>query len=104
TLERLQQASPPGVDPAEVARLEAETLLGRGRLEEGLAALWKVADDYPQSSAAPAALFRLASLLWNRDRDAAALRAFEELRSRYPRDSRAADALYAIARIDDSAG
>jgi len=103
-LERLQRESPTGIDPAAITRLEAETLLGRGRLEEGLAALWKVADDYPRTRAAPAALFRLASLLWNRDRDAAAMRAFEELRSRYPSDERVPDATYAIARIHDSAG
>lgn len=103
-LERLTKESPPGIDPAAVARLEAETLFGRGRLDQGLETLWRVADDYPRTSAAPAALFRLASLLWNRDRDAAALRAFGELRSRYPRDSRVPDATYAIARIHDSAG
>jgi soluble lytic murein transglycosylase len=103
-LDRLEQESPPDVDAAAVARVQAETLLGRGRLEEALAALWRVADDYPQTSAAPAALFRLASLLWNRDRDTAAMRAFDELRSRYPRDSRVPDAIYAIGRIYDSAG
>lgn len=103
-LERLQKAPPPGVDPVAMGRLEAETLLGQGRFDDGLAALWEIADDHPRSSAAPAALFRLSSLLWNRDRDAAALRAFGELRTRYPRDRRVPDALYAIARIHDSAG
>lgn len=103
-VERLQKAPPPGVSSEEIARLDAEALLGQGRFDDGLAALWKVADDYPRSSAAPAALFRLASLLWNRDRDAAAMRAFQELQARYPRDRRVPDALYAIARIHNSAG
>lgn len=103
-MERLRSAPPAEIDAAELTRLEAETLLGRGRLEEGLAALWRVADDYRRSPAAPAALFRLASLLWNRDRDAAALRAFGELRTRYPSDGKVPDAIYAIGRIHNSAG
>jgi soluble lytic murein transglycosylase len=103
-MERLRSAPPPAIDAAELTRLEAETLLGRGRLEDGLAALWRVADDHPRSPAAPAALFRLASLLWNRDRDAAALRAFEELRTRYPGDAKLPDAIYAAARIHNAAG
>lgn len=103
-MDSLRSAPPAGIDGAELTRLEAETLLGRGRLEEGLAALWRVADEHPRSSAAPAALFRLASLLWNRDRDAAALRAFEELRTRYPGDGKVADATYSIGRIHAAAG
>lgn len=101
---RLRKTPAAGVDAAQLSRLEAETLLGRGRLDEGLAALWRVVEGYPKSDAAPAALFRLASLLWNRDRDAAALRAFSELCRRYPRSPRAVDAQYAIARIHQAAG
>jgi soluble lytic murein transglycosylase len=101
---RLRREPPAGVASAALARLEAETLLGRGRLEDGLAALWRVADEYPRSAEAPAALYRLASLLWNRDRDAAAMRGFDELRRRYPGDRRIPDALYATARIHQSGG
>ena len=94
--ELLQQ---PEVDPAEALRVEADALYGRGDVEAALATLRTLVDRYPTSTAAPAALFRLASVLWNRDRDDAALTAFEEFERRYSDDERAADALYAIGRI-----
>ncbi len=46
----------------------------------------------------------MATILWNKDRDAPALDAFEELRRRYPRHPRVPEAIYAIGRIHQQAG
>jgi soluble lytic murein transglycosylase len=92
------------VEPAEALRVEADALYGHGDVEEGLATLRTLVDRYPTSTAAPEALFRLASVLWNRDRDEAALVAFEEFGRRYSDGRHAPDALYAIGRIHESAG
>jgi soluble lytic murein transglycosylase len=92
-----------GVDPADALRVQADALHGRGDTEAGLATLRTLVNRYPTSRAAPAALFRLASVLWNRDRDAAALVAFKEFERRYANDGHAPDALYAIGRIHESA-
>jgi soluble lytic murein transglycosylase-like protein/TolA-binding protein len=97
-------AQPDGIEPAEAARVHADVLYGQGQTAAALVALREVADDYPRSAAAPAALFRLASLLWNRDDDAAALRCFDEFRQRYPENRQAPGALYAIGRIHQGAG
>jgi soluble lytic murein transglycosylase len=94
----------PEIDRAEALRVEADALYGRGDVTAALTALRTLADRYPSSPAAPAALFRLASVLWNRDRDDAALDAFEQFERRYPSNSDAAEALYAIGRIHESAG
>jgi soluble lytic murein transglycosylase len=99
--ELLQQ---PEADPADALRLEADALSGRGDVEAALATLRTLVDRYPASPAAPAALFHLASVLWNRDRDDAALPAFREFGRRYSNDKHAPDALYAIGRIHESAG
>jgi soluble lytic murein transglycosylase len=99
--ELLQQ---PEVEPAEALRIEADALYGRDDVGTALATLRTLVDRYPTSTAAPAALFRLASVLWNRDRDDAALVAFEEFERRYADDEHAPDALYAIGRIHESTG
>lgn len=93
----------PGVDRAEALRVEADALYGRGDVTAALTTLRTLVDRYPSSPAAPAALFRLASVLWNRDRDEAALDAFEQFQRRYPSNRDAAEALYAIGRIHESA-
>ena len=95
---------PVGMEVANAMRVRADALYGEGKIEAALAALREVADDYPESSAAPAASFRLASILWNRDQDAAALPAFAELSRRYAAEPQAAEALYAIGRIHQQAG
>jgi len=92
-----------GVDPTQVLRVVADALLGLGETERALAALRELAQGYPDSAAAPEAWCRRGTILWNRDRDAEALQAFEECR-RYPQDEHAVDALYAIGRIHQQAG
>jgi soluble lytic murein transglycosylase len=101
-VERLTAA--PGQEPAEVERLQADVWYQQGRMEDTFRALWDVAERYPQSTAGREALLRMARLLWNRDRDAAARRAFEKFLRRYPHQPGASDALYAIGRIDETAG
>lgn len=87
------------LDRAEILRLRAEAEYGMGDLQQTLATLQRISRDYPGSPAAPEALFRYASLLWNRDRDEDAMRGFLDFRRRYPRHERFPEVLYAIARI-----
>ncbi len=87
------------IDRAEILRLRADAEYGMGDLQRALATLQRIARDYPDSPAAPEALFRYASLLWNRDRDEDAMRGFLDFRRRYPRHERLPEVLYAIARI-----
>jgi soluble lytic murein transglycosylase len=95
---------PRDFDPAVVMRLLADAQYGLGNLEPALKTLWAIAERYPNSPEAPQALFRMAGILWNRDRDSAARRLFEDFRKRYPRHEKAAEALYAIGRIEQKAG
>ena len=97
-------SNPAGVDVAEVMRVRADAVYGEGRIDAALDALRELADQYPQSAAAPGALFRLASVLWNRDQDAAALPVFTEFCRRFPAAPQAAEALYAVGRIHQQAG
>ncbi len=85
-------------------RKRAEALFGLGELDEAFGALWRVVDLEPRSSDAALALHRVATLLWNRDRDAAALQAFTRFRESYPRHPKVVDAIYAIGRIHEAAG
>jgi soluble lytic murein transglycosylase len=101
--QELSQQAAAGIDPTQVLRVVADALLGLGETERGLAVLRELAERYPDSAAAPEAWYRRGTILWNRDRDAEALPAFEECR-RYPQQERAAAALYAIGRIHQQAG
>jgi soluble lytic murein transglycosylase len=92
------------VDPTDVLRVLADALYGLGETDRALAVLRELVEGYPTSAAAPPALFRRASILWNRDRDAEALRGFEEFGRRYPHQPRAAEVFYAIGRIHQQAG
>ncbi|MBI4516335.1 MAG: transglycosylase SLT domain-containing protein [Deltaproteobacteria bacterium] len=88
---------------AEVARLHTQVLLALGRVDEAVARLRQVART-EAGAAAAATEFRIASILWNRDREAEALAAFTELRRRRPRAPQSLEALYAIGRIHERAG
>lgn len=77
----------------------AEIAHGLGQWEDALAGWWTVADRYPDTRVAPAALHRMGSVLWNRNRDVAADRVFAELIRRYPASDGAAKALLARVRI-----
>ena len=97
-------ADPQGVDEASALRVYADALSGQGRRDDAVATLRQLADHYPDDPAAPAALFRAASLLWNSNRDDEALSLFEKYLQRYPHAENAPDALYAIGRIDHAGG
>ncbi len=97
-------AQPAGLEPATIMRLQADALYGEGRIEPALKILWAIGERYPQSDEASGAMFRVGTILWNRDHDAAALRAFEDFRQRYPRHDKALEAQYAIGRIHQQAG
>lgn len=100
---KLSQPPAAGIDPTQVLRLAADAMVGLGETERALAALRQLAEGYPDSAAAPEAWCRRGTILWNRDRDAEALQAFEACR-RYPQYEGAAEALYAIGRIHQQAG
>ena len=85
-------------------RVQADALFRLQRTDDGVAVLRAVAARDPDSAAAPAALVRAATVLWNRDRDAEARDLFASVLSRYPRDPGASEALYAIGRIDQAEG
>jgi soluble lytic murein transglycosylase len=97
-------AGVPGVEPGESERLQADVWYQQGRMEDTFKALWDVAQRFPHRASGRNALLRMARLLWNRDRDDAARRAFKEFLRRYPHERGASDALYAIGRIDETAG
>ncbi len=84
------------------ARADAER--GAGAFDESLATLREISRRYPQSPDAAAAQLRLATLLWNRDRNAEAAAEFRGYLARYPGAAGAPEALYALARIDQGEG
>jgi len=94
----------PETDRPTLLRRRADAELGAGKFNEAIATLDEIVRRHPASRGAPDALFRAASLLWNRDRNLEARARFAALRRRYPRDPHAAEALYAIARIADAEG
>jgi soluble lytic murein transglycosylase len=97
-------ASAPEAEHPRLLRLRADAESGAGRVDESLATLREIYQQYPDSAQAPAALFRRARLLWNRDRTLDAQEAFDYLLRRYPGDANAAEALYAMGRMDEAAG
>lgn len=85
-------------------RRHADALFGMGEDERAFAKLWEIVEKHGRTADAPLVLHRIATLLWNRDRDAAAKRAFERYLSAFPLHAKAVDARYALARIEASAG
>lgn len=88
----------------EMLRLRAEAELGTGDLEAALRSLQEVAGTAPDPAMAAEAQYRLATVLWNRDRNDDARVAFVEFRRRFPADARMPDVLYALGRIAQGAG
>ncbi len=88
----------------QILRTRADAEAAVGKREEAIVTLDEIVIRYPQSPAAPEALFRSASILWNRDQNADAQARFGRLLREYPTHARAPDALYAIARIELDAG
>jgi soluble lytic murein transglycosylase len=66
--------------------------------------LAEIAQRFPDSAEAPAALNQLAMNHWNRDDDGKALEYFKRLRERYPKSSFVDYAEYATGRIYESEG
>ncbi len=91
-------------DRAEVLRLRAQALLGLRRVDDAIAALRAVVRAEAGSALAAATVFRIGTILWNRDRDVEALAEFEGLRRHYRRARQRTEALYAIGRIHEHAG
>ncbi len=85
-------------------RARADAEYGAGRIDDGLATLALITTRFPDSAEAAEAQFRLAALLWNRDRNDEAAAAFALLIDRYATSAQRPEALYALARIAQSAG
>lgn len=85
----------------EALRALAKTLQQAGRLEEALATYRKAVAAGPTASMAR---FELASLLWNRDRDAEARTLFTQIVAETPRHPKLETARYALARIAQQDG
>jgi len=82
----------------------AEVAYGLAQWEDALRGWWMVGTRYPHTRSAASALYRMGTVLWNRNRDVAADRVFAELLQRYPLADVAPRALLARARIAYSGG
>ncbi len=100
---RLLNAAPP-LDRPSLLLLSADVEKGDGNFDQALLILQEVFHSFPESTAAPEALYRYSSLLWNRNSDTEAKKGFLRFRHHYPRHARAPAVLYALARIDQAAG
>ena len=100
TAEAMLAVSP---DP-HTLRARADAEHGAGQFDAGIATLALIVDRYPRSSEAPDAQLRMATLLWNRDRNDEAADAFRAYLGRYPGHEGAPEAMYALARIAQGAG
>lgn len=97
-------AHEPGTEGAVLHEWLGKALLAQGRTEEAYVAFWEVVEQFPEAPAARESLYRIATTLWNRDRDEAAERAYRSFLDRYPDDQRVPDVLYALGRIDQGRG
>lgn len=87
-----------------ILRSRADAEHGAGDFDAGIATLALIVDRYPRTPEAADAQLRMATLLWNRDRNEDAATAFRAYVARYPNGSGVPEALYALARIDQGAG
>ncbi len=83
--------------------LEASALARTGDREGSVRGLERLRAAYPRHPAAAQALYRLASLAWNRDDDEKALRLFDRYARQYPYGAQAAESVYAMGRIQQEA-
>ena len=102
--ERAIRTADPYQENPEALVLLAEALKGQGSPAAATTVLAKVVDQFPSHPLAPQALFRMATLFWNRDEDVPAEAAFLEFRRRVPNHRLAPDAMYALGRIEQSSG
>lgn len=90
-----------GADRVEALRALAKALQSSGRLEDALATYRSAVAAGPTASLAR---FELATVLWNRDRDAEAKTLFTEILVESPRHPKYETAQYALARIAEGDG
>ena len=95
---------PRDVDLPALRLLEASALKRTGDVEGAIRILEDLRKRSPAHPAAIEALFRLASLAWNRDEDRKSLRLFDLYSRRHPRGEHAVESMYATARIQQEAG
>jgi soluble lytic murein transglycosylase len=82
----------------------ADLYLSVRQRNDAMPLLEEIARDYPGSSEAPNALFRLGQILWNRNDNGQALAYFKKLMERYPSAPVADKAFFAVADIYESQG
>ncbi|MEO6026963.1 MAG: transglycosylase SLT domain-containing protein [Candidatus Binatia bacterium] len=102
-IERLQAAiaATTGAERIDALRALAKTYQQSGRLEDAFATYRTAVAAGPTSSMAR---FELASLLWNRDRDAEAKTLFTQIVAETPRHAKYDTARYALGRIAEQDG
>ena len=94
-------AATTGADRIEALRSLAKVYQSAGRLEDAFATYRTAVAAGPTASMAR---FELASLLWNRDRDAEAATLFTQILAETPRHAKYETARYALARIAEQDG
>lgn len=102
--EKAARTADPTGENADALLLLASALKGQGAPAAATTTLASFVRQFPSHPLAPQALFRMATLFWNRDEDVAAEAAFRQLLRRFPSHASAADALYAVGRIQQAAG
>ena len=90
-----------GDERAEALRALAKAYQQAGRLEDAIATYRTAVADEPTTGMAR---FELASLLWNRDRDAEARTLFSQIVAQTPRHPKYDTARYALGRIAEQDG
>lgn len=94
---------PADIRPA-VALGRVRALVALGRPEQAADAARLLSREYPGAAEGPRALAVAATALWNRDRDAAAAALYRRIVDHHSRHPAAAEALYALGRIAETAG
>lgn len=101
-LEAAARSTPTGSDRATALRTLARVRQRQGRLTDAIDTYRAAADAEPAT--AMLARFDLATLLWNRDRDAEAATLFSRVLREGPRGAKADGARYALGRIAEQSG
>ena len=99
----LSHASDPDTRLRFLTKLSGLYLSTRNR-NEAMPLLEQIAREYPESSAAPNALYQIAQILWNRHDNAQALEYFKLVIEKYPTSSYVDRSQYAVADIHEYFG
>ncbi|MGE0823921.1 MAG: transglycosylase SLT domain-containing protein [Candidatus Binatia bacterium] len=103
-VEQFRTKFPTSANQPEVLSILASTYKSQRRTTDAIRVWQEIADRYPDTNIGATALFRVATLLWNADRNDEALKIFQRITQQSPRRPRVADSWYAIGRIYQGRG